>query len=150
MTTTAPAAASVPKIDVGIGVMVFKNGKVLMSVRKSKLGTGELAFPGGKLEYMESYEDCCRRECREEAGIEITNIKFLYTSNIRRYAPKHFSHITMIADWLSGEPQVLEPEKSETWNWYDPNDLPNVPMFETCKMAFEAYKTGNVYFTEKL
>ena len=137
------------KIDVGIGVMVFKDGKVLMSHRKSKLGTGELAFPGGKLEYMESYEDCCRRECREEADIEITNIRFLYAANIRRYAPKHFSHVTMIADWASGEPQVLEPDKSDEWKWYDPAALPDEPMFETCKMAFEAYKTGQVYFVER-
>jgi len=145
---STPLPETSPKIDVGIGVMIFKDGKVLMSQRKSKLGTGELAFPGGKLEYMESYEDCCRRECREEAGIEITNIRFLYAANIRRYAPKHFAHFTMIADWASGEPQVLEPEKSGEWKWYDPANLPDVPMFETCRMAFEAYKTGQVYFVE--
>ena len=40
---------------VGIGVMVFKDGKVLMGKRKSSHGEGEWAWPGGHLEYMESF-----------------------------------------------------------------------------------------------
>jgi 8-oxo-dGTP diphosphatase len=137
-------------IRVGIGAMIFKDGKVLMSHRKGSHGAGELAFPGGHLEYMETFEDCARRECREEAGIEISNVRFLCTTNIRRYAPKHYVHITMIADWASGHPQVLEPEKADEWKWYDPANLPHEPMFETCRISFEAYKTGQTYFVETL
>jgi 8-oxo-dGTP diphosphatase len=37
---------------IGIGVMVFKDGKVLMARRKGSHGQGEYAFPGGHLEYM--------------------------------------------------------------------------------------------------
>lgn len=59
---------------VGIGVMIFRDGEILLGKRKGSHGDGEYAFPGGHLEYMESFSDCARREVREECGIEIANI----------------------------------------------------------------------------
>src|SRR5215469_4737907 len=43
---------------VGVGVMILKDGKVLIGKRKGAHGAGEWAWPGGHLEYMESFEDC--------------------------------------------------------------------------------------------
>ncbi len=134
---------------VGVGVMIFKDGKVLLTRRKGSHASGEYGFPGGHLEYMESFEECARRETREEAGIEITNIKFLFVTNITMYTPKHYVHIGMTADWLSGEPQVLEPTKAEEWKWHDVNHLPEGPVFEFCKMSFDAYKKSKVYYASE-
>src|SRR5258706_6680257 len=97
------------KIKVGIGVLVLKDGKVLLGKRKSAHGDGEYATPGGHLEYMESFIDCAKREVAEETGMKIKNIKFMYIANLREYAPKHYVHIEVIAEWESGEPQLLEP-----------------------------------------
>ncbi len=130
---------------VGIGTMIFKEGRVLLGKRGSSHGSGEYALPGGHLEYMESFEECVKREVREEAGIEIENIRFLRLLNLKTYAPKHYVDIGLIADWKSGEPQVLEPEKCEGWAWYDLNDLPE-PLFAALPSYFEAYKTGKNYF----
>ncbi len=47
---------------VGIGVMVMKDGKVLLGKRKGSHGAGEYAWPGGHMEYMESFEDVAKRE----------------------------------------------------------------------------------------
>jgi len=91
---------------VGVGVMVLKNGKVLIGKRKGAHGAGEWAWPGGHLEYMESFEDCARREVMEETGIEIHNIRFLRLMNLKEYAPKHYVDIGLVAEWLSGEPKV--------------------------------------------
>lgn len=129
---------------VGVGVMIWKDGKILLGKRKGSHGEGEYAFPGGHLEYMESFENCARRETREECGLEIENIRFQYLANVTKYAPKHYVHIGLIADWKRGEPQVLEPEKSESWDWYDMDNLPQ-PMFEMCKLAVECQKTGKKY-----
>src|SRR5581483_6123268 len=132
---------------VGVGVLVLKDGKVLMTKRKGSHGAGEYSFPGGHLEYMESFEDCARRETKEECGLEIQNIRFLYVTNVKKYAPKHYVHIGLVADWASGEPQTLEPTKAEEWKWYDLNALPKGPIFEFCNMAFDALKSGKVYYT---
>lgn len=67
---------------VGIGVLVFKKGKALLAKRKGSHGRGEYAFPGGHLEFGESIEECAKRECREEAGIEIKNVRFLRLLNL--------------------------------------------------------------------
>ena len=132
-------------IKVGIGVMILKEGKVLLGKRKSSHGEGEFAFPGGHLEYMESFSDCAIRETKEECGIEIDNIKFLFLMNLKKYAPKHYVHINLIAEWKSGEPVVLEPNKCESWNWYSLDNLPT-PLFEADVYAIESYKTGKNYF----
>lgn len=129
---------------VGVGIMILKEGKVLLGKRKNSHGDGQYAFPGGHLEYMESFEECALREIAEECGIEVKNIRFHYLANIKLYAPKHYCHIGLVADWVSGEPQVLEPEKSENWGWFPLDALPS-PMFEACRMAIESYKTGVVY-----
>ena len=44
------------------------------------------AFPGGHLEYMESFEQCARRETLEECGIEIERIRFQFVANVQTYA----------------------------------------------------------------
>ena len=63
------------KPKAGVGIMVLKDGKVLLGKRKGSHGEGEYAFPGGHLEYMESFEDCAKREVREECGVEIENLR---------------------------------------------------------------------------
>lgn len=133
------------KPKVGVGIMIFKDGKVLFARRKGSHGAGEYAFPGGHLEYMESFEECAHRELAEETGIYIDNIRFLFLANVRKYAPKHYAHIGLIADWKAGEPQVLEPDKSEEWQWYDLDNLPS-PMFEMCALSVGAYKSGKNYY----
>lgn len=133
------------KPRVGVGIMIFKEGKVLLGKRKGSHGEGEYAFPGGHLEYMESFSDCAKRETKEECGIDIKNIKFQFLANVVKYAPKHYVHIGLIAEWDNGNPEILEPEKCESWLWYDMGDLPE-PIFEMCKLAIQSYKENKNYF----
>lgn len=133
------------QVKVGIAVLVVKDGRVLLGKRKGSHGAGEYALPGGHLEHMESYEGCVRREVLEETGMDIDNIRFLLVANIKEYAPKHYAHIGFVADWKSGEPQLMEPEKCEGWAWYDIESLPQ-PLFATLPAHIEAYKTGKNFF----
>ncbi len=133
------------QIRVGVGVAVMKDGKILLGKRKGSHGKGEYGGPGGHLEHLESFEDCARRETLEETGIEIDNIRFLCLTNLKKYAPKHYIDIGVIADWKSGEPQILEPEKCEGWDWYDLDKLPT-PLFAVEPQYIEAIRTGKNYF----
>jgi 8-oxo-dGTP diphosphatase len=130
---------------IGIGVMIVKDGKFLLGKRKGSHGAGEYAWPGGHMEYMESFSECAKRETKEETGIEIDNVRFLRLANLTRYAPKHYIDVCMIADWKSGEPKVLEPHKVESWDWYDIDNLPK-PLFGAIDLSIEAYKTGKIFW----
>ena len=58
-------------IEVAAGV-IFRDSRVLITQRRKDDHLGGLwEFPGGKREPSESYEDCLRRELREELGIEV-------------------------------------------------------------------------------
>lgn len=129
---------------VGTSVAIFKDGKILLARRKSDLEKGKHAWPGGHMEYMESFEDCVRREVREEAGLEIKNIKFLRIANLK-IGDKHFVDVTFTADWASGEPKQMEPDKSEEWQWYDLDHLPAV-LFQGEDSSLDAMKTGRNFY----
>ena len=108
---------------VGLGVFIIKDGKVLLGKRKNSHGGGTWCFPGGHLEFNESWEDCAMRETREETGLEIRNIRFgTITNDIFEKENKHYVTICMVADYVSGEAKIAEPEKCEEWRWFEWND----------------------------
>lgn len=135
--------------QVGIGIFLIKGDSILLGRRKVSHGIGEYALPGGHLELQESFEDCVLRELAEEVGpsIKVKGIQLLCITNMRKYAPKHYVDIGMFAEWVSGEPKVMEPEKKESWQWYRLDKLPE-PLFGCTSNFVTAYKTGKVYFTE--
>lgn len=129
------------KIKVGVGVMIFdKDGRILLGKRKGSHGAGEYSFPGGNLEYGESFEECAKREVMEECCVEIRNIKFRLVANVYKYYPRQDIYIGFTADWHRGAPQLLEPEKCESWGWYELNDLPK-PLFYFCRLTIGSFKT---------
>ena len=132
---------------IGIGILVFRDGKILLGRRNNHHGAGEYEAPGGELDYEESFDECARRETREETGLEIDNIRFLKLQNMKAYAPKHYVDIGLIADWKSGEPKTLEPDKCDGWDWYDLKHLPR-PLFDALRTDIEALETGKQLFDE--
>lgn len=131
-----------------IRVMVIKDNKVLLGKNKGAFAPGKYGFPGGHIEYMESFKDCVARELKEECGIEVDNLKFLCLYNITDDKPFHNVNFTLTADWKCGEPKVLEPEKCESWDWYD-IDNPPQPLFKNIAISLESYKSGKNYFDIK-
>jgi 8-oxo-dGTP diphosphatase len=114
---------------VGIGVIIRKGNKVLLGMRKGSHGRGSWSFPGGHLEYGEQVEDCAIREVKEETGALISVIRpGPFTNDIFHEEGKHYVTLFVVADYVSGEVQALEPEKCERWEWFGWNDLPR-PLF---------------------
>ncbi len=132
---------------VGIGVWVFKDDRTLLGKRK---GTGRAdgvyTSPGGHLEFGETFEECAAREIIEETGIEVENIKVIGLVNFLIFLPEHhYVDVLLRADWKSGEPQNLEPEKCEGWGWYDLDNLPQ-PMLKNTPAYLHGLKSKDIYF----
>ena len=114
---------------VGVGVIVMKDGKVLLGKRKNAHGDGTWSFPGGHLEFNEELEECAKREVMEETGIDIGNIRLgTCTNDIFKKEGKHYITVFMIADYTGGNVVLKEPESCEKWDWFTWEGLPS-PLF---------------------
>lgn len=125
----------------GVAVVVRKGDRILVGTRgpACRRGAGLLALPGGVLQHPEAFAACGVREVLEETALEVAVRSF-------RDAPfsipgllavtDHFDlaqqqsgnlvdHLTfwLMAHWVSGQPQVLEPTKCLGWDWVRPADL---------------------------
>ena len=110
---------------VGVATIVRKNGKVLLGKRKSSNESEEWGFPGGHLEFKESFFECARRECFEEARIKICNLRIAgFTNDIFEEQGKHYVTCFVVADWGGGDAIVAEPEAMDDWTWISWNELP--------------------------
>ncbi len=131
---------------VGVGVMVVKDGKVLLGKRLTSHGVDEYGGPGGHMEYGETIFETAQREISEEVGIQIKNLRVLCVSDLLTYMPKHYIDIGVYAEWEAGEPTTLEPDKLESWAWYDIDKLPE-NLFGCFTAYIDSYKTGKRHFT---
>lgn len=115
--------SKLPKV--GMAVVIWKDSKCLFLQRKGSHGEGSWATPGRHLEFGESWEDCAKREVREEVGVEITNVRLLAATN-DIYPPedRHYVTLWIESDLLSGEPKIMEPEKCAAIQWVSFKDLP--------------------------
>ncbi len=112
---------------VGLGVIIVKDGNILLGKRKSKHGEGTWCAPGGHLEGGESWEECSARETLKETGIILKKSVFLDVIN-QIFPDKHYVTITMRAIEWDGEAKVTEPDKWEKWDWFPLDNLPQ-PLF---------------------
>lgn len=111
---------------VGVGSIVIKNNKVLLLKRKSSLGNDTWCFPGGHLEFKETFEEAVRRETLEESGVAIKNTRFITATNdLYEKENIHYVTIFMLSDYDHGEAKIMEPEKSSKIGWFDWNNLPS-------------------------
>ena len=111
---------------VGVGVLIFRDGNVLLGLRRGSHGTGTWSPPGGHLEYGEEPAACVVREALEETGLELPGVEFVgITSDVFEVERRHYVTLFYRADRSSGEPAVLEPDKCDAWQWWPWDALPD-------------------------
>ena len=114
---------------IGLGVLVFREGKILLGKRRGSHGAGYWAAPGGHLEFNETPEQCARRELEEETGLIADTLRFgPWTNDLFPKEQKHYVTLFAIANNPWGEAQRREPEKCDGWAWFPLDALPT-PLF---------------------
>lgn len=125
---------------IGVGVLVVRDGRVLLGERRGAHGAGTWAPPGGHLEFGETVETCARREVLEETGLAISDVREApYTNDVFEAERKHYITLFVTAHSPSGEPVVREPQKCAQWSWYDWFELPRplfAPLATLCASGF--------------
>ncbi len=142
------------KVGVGFGVLIFRDGKILLGKRHSNpakadselRGEGTWTMPGGKLEWGESFEEGARREVLKETSIQLNCVKIICVNNDKN-EHAHFVTIGMFSDDFSGEAQVMEPDEIVEWKWFDLNQLPKNIYFPSAKVL-ENYGRKKFYINK--
>lgn len=114
----------IPRPKIGVNVFVFKDNKILLGKRIGKTGYGTWCLPGGHFEWGESLTAAAKRELKEETGLVAKTIYFLHLIN-DPLDSTHYVHINFLAKTWKGKPKVTEPDKFETWKWFDLDKIPD-------------------------
>ena len=133
------------RVPVGVGVVLKRDGHVLLGKRKGAHGAGQLALPGGKPDAGESPIDAAKRELFEETGIKVPYFRTLPLWTYDRFQKEGLHYVTLyfVALCPPDATAVLrEPEKCEGWQWIDPRDLWTNDLFVGAAQAIsEAFDT---------
>lgn len=142
------------KIGTGIGIMILKNGKILLGKRHEDpekadsilKGAGTWTMPGGKLHFGESFEKGAIREVEEETGIILNKTEVICINN-DQVEDAHFITTGLLAE-TDQEPKVLEPDEITEWKWFPLDNLPSPIYFPSAKLL-ENYKNKQFYIKEE-
>jgi 8-oxo-dGTP diphosphatase len=135
----------------GVGIMVLKDGKVLLGKRHSDPdkassllhGEGTWTMPGGKLDFGEDLIEAAKREVLEETGLEAKNLKIVSVTN-DIVSDAHFVTTAFLCEEFQGDPKVMEPDEIIEWRWFKLDELPS-PMYFPCEKIIENYLAKRIY-----
>ncbi|MEH3127953.1 NUDIX domain-containing protein [Agrobacterium cavarae] len=128
-----------PGIDfpgVGCGLVIRRDGRVLLYKRVKSPEAGHWSIVGGKVDHMEHALEAARREAEEESGLTIGDVRFLCISEqIIATDRQHWLSLIYLTDDVTGTAQLTEPDKLSDMGWFDVDNLPS-PLSVFARDAF--------------
>ena len=105
---------------VGVGVVVFRDDRVLLIRRGKAPRKGDWSIPGGAQEVGETVEEAGIREVREETGVEITVTGLIAVVDSIRpdedgRIRSHYTLIDWAGEWRAGELQPGDDADDCRW-----------------------------------
>jgi len=128
----------VPRVGVGV-LLVDELDRVLLTLRNRPPEAGCWSIVGGKLDFLETLEECAAREAREEVGVEVSIQSLLcVTDHCLPQENQHWVSPAYLAKIRTGTAVNCEPEKTAHVQWFALDRLPcNLTM--TARNAIRAY-----------
>ena len=101
-----------------------KTGQVLILDKVKKYGWEGLTFPGGKVEYGESFEDSVIREAKEETNLDIKNPKLV---GIITWITDESKDVGLIYETSDFEGELIEENREGKLSWMDYEEFKKIP-----------------------
>jgi NAD+ diphosphatase len=121
-TCTRCGHGAYPRLSPAVIVLVERDGKCLLA-RNARTRMPLFSTLAGFVEVGETLEQCVAREIREEAGIELAEVRYFGSQ------PWPFTGSLMVgftARWASGE-LAPDPDELLEASWFAPDALPAIP-----------------------
>lgn len=133
-----------PKIFVAAKAFIVYQGKVLLIRESNKYAEatqlGKYGVPGGRLEPGESWEECLRREVKEETGLEIKIGKPFYVNEWRPTVNDElWQVIGIFFECHTTTDQVELGEDHNDFQWVDPANFKDYDLIPDLYETFEHY-----------
>ena len=128
----------IPRVGVGV-LLIDELDRVLLTLRNRPPEAGCWSIVGGKLDFLETLEECATREAWEEVGVEIAIQSLLcVTDHCLPQENQHWVSPAYLAKVKTGKAFNCEPEKTADVQWFALDRLPsNLTM--TARNAIRAY-----------
>jgi 8-oxo-dGTP diphosphatase len=133
-------AATLPLPRVGVGVLILDHrSRALLTLRNLPPEAGSWSIVGGKLEYLETLQDCAVREALEEVGVTVSIESLLcVTDHLLPQESQHWVSPAYLGRVAIGRAKNCEPRKTREVRWFPLNQLPpNLTV--TARNAIAAY-----------
>lgn len=147
------ANLSFPEPMIGVGGLLFnRQNQVLLIKRDKPPAQGLWSVPGGKLEAGEGLTECCRREIREETGLDI-NVLSLIAVVERRIENFHYVIVDFLVE-LRDESENIPFAASDVSeaHWIDLEKIGNYPLVSGLLEIIQrtaAGRNGGLYAPEE-
>lgn len=140
---------------VGVSVLLFNRGKILLAERISTHENGKFGTPGGKVDYGETPDVTIARELLEETGLHIGLQALGFITNC--IYPDEGNHFLCL--WFYGNLQAdvdskidfVEKDsngnpKCKGWDWYSFEQLSRLPLMLGIEEAYLHYLSNRNHF----
>jgi 8-oxo-dGTP diphosphatase len=105
------------------GVVIEKDGKLLLVKRKFEPFRGDWCLPAGFMEYDESPEQCAIRETKEELGVDV-ELDGLYGVYSGKDDPR--THAVLVMYWAMITSGELKPgDDADEIQYFTKNEIPS-------------------------
>jgi NAD+ diphosphatase len=104
-------------------IVLVRRGDEFLLVRKAEWSSERFSLIAGFLDFGESLEECVQREVMEEAGVAVTDIRYVGSQN---WPFPSQQMIGFVAEYAGGEPQADGIEIAET-RWCTTETIPRHP-----------------------
>jgi len=105
------AVAMKPTVDT-VSLILVRDGRVLVERRRMDRATypGAIVIPGGHVEPGESFVEACRRELKEELGVDCNEFTFYDRILCKTDVEDQMNRWFICEGWV-GEPRCTEAEE---------------------------------------
>jgi ADP-ribose pyrophosphatase YjhB (NUDIX family) len=130
----------------GVGAVVIADGRILLVRRAAAPRAGRWSLPGGAQELGETFAEACRREVREETGLEIEILGLVdVVDSISRDADGRVHYHYLLVDLLArptGGALKAGDDVSDA-RWFVPDEALALPLWsETARVIRKGVATA--------